>query len=568
MKKEKIFYYSLYFLFLLIIVKYYNVQIRHGKYYEEMATKNHIRQVIVPAYRGTIYSKEGIPMAKNEEDYDLKIYIEEAKEPENAIKELSLILQLRKEEILNKWKQKDVNPTYMPISLITSLEPEELPLVEELRIKHSAFSISKTLKRDYPFSEYSAHVIGYVGEVSSQELKEKKGLRIGEWIGKSGIERAYDERLKGIDEIWQVVVDSKEKEVQRFLLRKGKVGNDLKTSISLSIQKKARDLFGERKGAAVMLNVKNGECVLYYSSPSKKILPPISSKAKLLWKELMSDPSNPLLDRVSQGLYPPGSIFKVILATGSLEEGIWDENKTIICNGSFKFGDRIFKCWKKNGHGTVNLKKAIKESCDVFFYNLGLQMGLNRIEKWGRVFEIDKTANIDLPYEKKGFVPSEEWSLKVRGVPWFAGETVSLSIGQGPVLVTPLKIAQIYSLFATSGKIVYPKIIKDGKANFKELKISKKTIEFLREALKEVVESPSGTAHKILSPLKIAGKTGTAQVMSEEKGKPYIKEHSWFVGYAPEYDPIYVCAVIVENAGHGSEVAAPIVKELLEFALK
>ena len=568
MKKEQIFSIIIALLFLIIILKYYNLQIRYGNYYEELATKNHIRQVINPAYRGALWSLENIALAKNEVDYDLILYLEESKNPEEVINQLIFLLPLRKEEILQRWQQKNLNPSYVPLTLITSIEQEELPLIEELKIKYPEISINKTLKRDYPFSEFLCHAIGYISEASLEDLKENQNLRQGEWVGKIGLEKTYEEYLKGKDEIWQVIVDSKEREVSRHLLEKGKTGNDLKTYLSLDLQRKAKELFGEQRGAAFLFNLKNGAVNLYFSSPSKKIMPPISSRAKIIWKNLFSDPSLPLLDRVCQGTYPPGSIFKVILAVAALEEGIWSPEKKVICRGSFKFGDRVFKCWNPKGHGAVDLHRAIVESCDVYFYNLGLFLGLDRIEKWAKIFEIDKKSNIDLFFEKSGFVPSESWSLAVRGVPWFAGETVSLSIGQGPLLVTPLKIAQIYGAIASGGKLISPSLTKLKKLEYKNLKISSSTLKFVKDALVGVVEEPNGTAHRIKSKILIGGKTGTAQVMSEEKGKKYIKEHSWFVGFAPAEDPEFLCVVIVENAGHGSEVAAPIVKELLEMVVK
>lgn len=568
MKKENFISGILFFSFLAIIFRYYGLQIRHGNYYEELALKNHIRQLIVPAYRGALWSYENFALAKNEVDYNLIFYAEESKNPEEVIKELINLIPLRKDEIIQKWKQRNLNPSYVPITLISSIDPEELPLIEEFKIKYNEISIKKTLKREYPFSEYISHAVGYISEASQQEIKENPGLRSGEWIGKTGLEKSYDNYLKGTDEIWQVIVDSREKEVSRYLLKKGKTGKDLKTFLSLNLHKKAKELFGEQRGAAFLFNVKNGLVYLYFSSPSKKIMPPISSKAKNLWKELFQDPSLPLLDRVSQGTYPPGSIFKVILATAALEEGIWSADKVVNCNGSFKFGNRIFKCWNTKGHGAMNLKEAIIQSCDVYFYNLGLFLGLNRIEKWARIFEIDKKSNLDIFFEKPGFVPSEKWSMAVRKVPWFAGETVSLSIGQGPLLVTPLKIAQIYGVFASDGKLIYPNFNPSKGFEYKNLNLSQNTLNFLKESLIGVVEKPWGTAHRIYGIPLIGGKTGTAQVMTEEKGKPYIKEHSWFVGFAPAENPEYVCVVIVENAGHGSEVAAPIARELLYGLLK
>jgi penicillin-binding protein 2 len=367
-----------------------------------------------------------------------------------------------------------------------------------------------------------------------------------------------------------VVVDSREREVARYLVSRARDGTPLPTSLRIGLHQMAREMFGEDSGAAVVMDVQTGQVLCYYSSPSYPAVPPTSSLAQAVWKQVFADPRKPMLDRVSQGTYAPGSVFKVILAAAALEEGIWGPSRGVSCGGAFQFGNKAFRCWNRGGHGWVDLRRAIAVSCDVYFYQLGLALGVDRIQTWAQRFGMGTRTGVDLPFEKPGLVPSEEWSRRVRGVPWYPGETVSLAIGQGPVLVTAMQACQVYAAIANGGTLLAPRLAAEGVPQRRAVEVSPSTLAFLREALGDVVADPGGTAHRQEQDglPTIAGKTGTSQVMSEVDGKPYIKEHAWFAGFAPRGNPRVACAVLVEHGGHGSEAAAPLAAALMREALK
>lgn len=242
--------------------------------------------------------------------------------------------------------------------------------------------------------------------------------------------------------------------------------------------------------------------------------------------------------------------------------------RTLVCTGGFRFGDKVFRCWNRSGHGAVDLRRAITVSCDCYFYQLGLYLGVERISRWAKAFGVDRRTGVDLPFERSGLVPSEEWSLKTRGTPWYPGETVSLAVGQGPLLLTPLKACQIYAAIAAGGRMPVPRLTHERPSSFTQVSLSPETVFFLREALGDVVASPSGTAHKIDGEPTVAGKTGTAQLTAEVEGRAHPKEHAWFVGFAPVIIPGLPRTILVEHGGHGSEAAAPIAAALLREALK
>ena len=354
----------------------------------------------------------------------------------------------------------------------------------------------------------------------------------------------------------------------RYLVQRAQDGTPLRTGLRISLQQLAREGFGEDAGAAVVMDVHTGDVLCYYSSPCYPTVPPTSSLSQAVWRRVFADPRKPMLDRVAQGTYAPGSVFKVILAAAALEEGIWGASRGVSCGGAFQFGTRAFRCWNRGGHGGVDLHRALMVSCDVYFYQLGLALGVDRIHAWAQRFGMDARSGVDLPFEKAGLVPSEEWSQRVRGVPWYPGETVSLAIGQGPLLVTAMKVCQVYAAIANGGDLVTPRIAREGEPKRQRVEISPSTLTFLRQALGDVVAVPGGTAHGIDGIPTVAGKTGTSQVMSEIEGQPYIKEHAWFAGFAPREDPRVACAVLVEHGGHGSSAAAPLAAALMREALK
>jgi penicillin-binding protein 2 len=567
MKKETLFEAAVVLGFVVLLLRLFSIQVRHGAEYEQMALRNHFRYIPIPAPRGTIWSAEGTTLASNHTATDLVVYREEMGDAEALKRRLCALLPYRRDEVLARWRQMEYTPAYIPHTVLSDLEETEVPMIELEKVRFPELALVKPMRRIYPYAELFSHALGYIAELSPED-QGAAGGRPGDWVGKAGLERSYDERLRGADGQWAVVVDSREREVARYLERRAQDGTPLRTGLRLALHQAARDAFGEDSGAAVVMDVRTGEVLCYYSSPGYPTVPPTSSLAQAVWKRVFADPRKPMLDRVSQGTYPPGSLFKVILASAALEEGIWGPSRTVHCGGAFQFGNKAFRCWNRGGHGAVDMRRALMVSCDVYFYQLGLALGVDRINAWGRRFGMDVRTGVDIPFEKTGLIPSEEWSQRVRKVPWYPGETVSLAIGQGPVLVTAMKACQVYAAIANGGELLAPRLAPDGEPRRQRVEIAPSTLAFLRSALGDVVAVAGGTAHGIDGIPTIAGKTGTSQVMSEVAGQPYIKEHAWFAGFAPRENPRVACAVLVEHGGHGSSAAAPLAATLLREALK
>jgi penicillin-binding protein 2 len=443
-------------------------------------------------------------------------------------------------------------------------------------------SIQIEPKRNYPYGKMAAHVLGYVSEINSEELKSKgyKDYSPGDFIGKYGLEKNYENYLRGVDGEKRVEVDAIGREVRTLDIKESVPGNNLYLNIDMEIQTLAEKALESKKGGCIALETKTGAVIALVSRPSFDPNKFSSGITKEDWKEVTTDKTHPLQNRVIQGRYPPGSVFKIVLALKALDVGILNERTNFLCRGSFPFGNRVFKCWKKGGHGNVAIHRGIVESCDVFFYNVGVRLGIDRIHAMADQIGLGKLTGIDLPGEKQGLVPSSEWKKKTFGEPWYEGETVSVSIGQGAVWLTPIQLAQLSSFVANEGvtftpqivnKIVSPegKVIKafDPVMNT-DVKLKKEVINTVKEGMKGVVNEPSGTAYgSRIQNINMSGKTGTAQVASLEKGK-LLGDHAWFIAFAPAEAPSISICVLVEHGGHGSSVSAPIAKIITENIYK
>ncbi|MDO8643744.1 MAG: penicillin-binding protein 2, partial [bacterium] len=437
--------------------------------------------------------------------------------------------------------------------------------------------------RFYPLKDLSGITLGYVGEISSEKLKRyrsegEKGYSMGDEIGVSGLEKTWEKYLRGQDGYEQRIVDATGRVVTTedlsSLLHEEEAvsGNHLVTTLDLDLQRYAQERFGQRTGAAAVLSVKTGEILAFVSRPSYDPNILSGNVSPEQWKSLIEDPMKPFLNRLYQAAYPPGSTYKIIVAAAALEEGVIDFKQTVYCPGHLYFG-RLFRCWKEGGHGTVNIKKAMVESCDVFFYEMGRRLGVDRIAKYAKKFGLGEKTGIQLEGESAGLIPTQEWKLKNRHQAWMKTEDLSIAIGQGYDLVTPLQNALLIAAVANGGKKIRPFLVSEAKTPAGEvvyrfepeegerIGLKPETIQFLQEALIGVVKDNGGTAHGLSwRKVSMAGKTGTAQVVSEE-GKSRFKglkgDHSWFVAYSPTEAPEIAISVLVEHGGHGSSVAAP-----------
>jgi penicillin-binding protein 2 len=436
--------------------------------------------------------------------------------------------------------------------------------------------------RQYEKGSLASHLLGYIAEISDEELKSEAyvGYFPGDYVGKSGIERSWEKFLHGSDGGRQIEVDARGRILRTISETPPTVGASLVLTIDAELQKRTEEGFGDQAGAAVVMDVNTGEILSFVSNPG---FDPSLFAGRMpadKWKEYLEDKRHPLENKALKGQYPPGSTFKIITALAGLEEGLVDERTSVVCKGSYTLGGNKFGCWEKKGHGTVNLKRALKESCDVYFYQLGERLGIDRIAAYARKFAIGAPMGVGLENEKGGLIPDSAWKEKRHGKKWYQGDTLPASIGQGYVLMTPVQLASMISAVSTGGTAYRPHLIKrvidqDGKV-LQESKpeiiaqtgISRRSFEAVKEGLAAVVNETSGTGGQArLYEVKVAGKTGTSQVVKQRERKGFIpyqyRDHALFVAFAPYDRPEVAVAVVVEHGEHGGSAAAPIAGRVL-----
>jgi penicillin-binding protein 2 len=581
------------FLCVAILMRLFFLQIVKGDYLFTLSEKNRIRIKRLPPLRGIIYDREQNILAYNIPGFSL--YIDRRDIQKNGNNTDSIVGTIAKltgrdfvslKKVLEKYKSV---PSYVPIKLISNLNWKTLSKIESFSFFLPGVYVDFDPIRSYPYKKCTASVVGYVLEADKNDIKRFKNLLPGDYTGKSGIEKEYNKLLIGKSGKKVVEADAKGMELQVLSQKLPQQGMSLVLNIRKDLQKLAYSLLNERAGVVIAMNPNNGEILCYVSSPSFD--PNLFAKGISFseWKKLINNPLHPLSNRGIGGLYPPGSTFKVITAISGLTNKVVDSKEEVTCNGVYILGDTKYRCWKKYGHGKISIVRAIKESCDVFFYDLGVRVGIDNIYKTGSKFNLGFKTGIDLPGEKKGLLPSKEWKLKAFNSPWYPGETPPVAIGQGYTLVTPLQMLVVYSAIANGGTIYEPRIVntilnskgeivkKFSPKVLRKLNIPLKVLSTVREGLREVVNEIHGTAYSVkINGFEYSGKTGTAQVkkIGEKRVKdinklPYKeRDHAWFVAYAPSEKPVFAVVVLVEHSGHGGSVAAPIAKELIKYYFK
>jgi penicillin-binding protein 2 len=471
-----------------------------------------------------------------------------------------------------------------PLKLKANISREELAMVETRRLDLPGVTVDMVIRRNYPYENLAAHLIGYLGEISQEELEEEEFInhKIGYFIGKYGIEHKFELDLKGENGGRQIEVNALGRKMKVWGQVEPNPGNNLFLTLDIELQKAAEEAMMGKKGALVAMDPQNGDILALVSKPDFD--PNLFARgiSPETWKRISENSSHPLQNRAIQGQYPPGSVYKIIMAIAGLEEKIITPETTFQCSGALPFGNRDYLCWKKEGHGRISLRRAIVESCDVYFYNLGLRLGVDRIAKYAMGLGLGRVTGFPLGHEKAGLIPTSSWKMKRFGIPWQAGENLSIAIGQGFNLVTPLQVACTLSALANGGKLYRPRIVQAIKAphgetlkefppeDAKTLHISPETLEILREALWGVVNSPGGTGGRArIDGFDVAGKTGTAQVVQRREGRGELypaeqQDHAWFVCFAPARQPQITVVALIEHGGHGGAVAAPVAKKVLE----
>ncbi|MCK5124921.1 MAG: penicillin-binding protein 2 [candidate division Zixibacteria bacterium] len=568
-----------FFIILLLGRMIYLQTFRYESLYKQ-SEKNRIRIQSVTPKRGIIFDREKRILVDNRASYTLSVVPVEIAKTETAQK-LSTLLDLEQSEITRRIRKNTIS-RFQPALIKRDLGFEQIAILEEQNELFPGAVYRKDQVRLYKPDLSAECFTGYVGEISSEEIKslDPSIYKAGRVIGKSGIEKQYDRELRGLEGTEYLEITASGQllgvlEEQHGVL--AEPGGDIVLTIDKDIQKAANESFVDFScGAAVALDPRNGEILAIVSKPSNDANIFSSVIPAVLWQSILADTNNPLLNRPLNGLYPPASTYKLVIAGAGLELGLIDRNSVFphSCTGGYRFGIRVFRCWLPAGHGKTNVVEAIERSCDVYFYQLGQKLGLEEFYKYSTACGFGRKTGIDLPQEASGNVPDREWYDKRIGKgQWTMAVILNLAIGQGEILSTPLQLAQFYCGLANKGRVYRPHLLKsiietDGRETSRggefsfALPFSPETLEILNEGLVQVMHGEEGTARgSKIKGVTMAGKTGTAQ-------NPHGENHSWFVGFAPADDPQIVACVIVENAGHGSDHAAPAVRKILKTYLE
>jgi penicillin-binding protein 2 len=556
-----------------IAAAYFFHQVVGGAGYLELAENNRLRRLNIDAPRGTIFDRHGRVLVENLPSYSLSIDRAAARDFEASLAFAARALGRPVAELRAVLERPGA--THLPASLLA--EGLSLPEVARFRVaqlEHPEFEVEVTQRRFYRLGAYAAHVVGYLGEVRQDEVKSEPAVyRPGDWIGRRGVERVHDRTLRGERGERVVVVDSRGFPVREFGRSLGKPGTSLELTIDAGLQQEAEHQMADKVGAVVAIDPRDGAVRALVSSPAYDPNLFARKLAAADWQALLENPRHPLQNRALQSAYPPGSVFKIVMATAGLAEGVITPANTVGCPGFGYYYGRRFHCWKKGGHGTVDLERALMLSCDVYFYSLGQKLGIERIAKHARMFGLGAKTGVDLEGERSGLVPDEAWSRAVRKHPWYPGETISVAIGQGALLVTPIQMATMVAVAANGGRHVTPYLVAGAAraADDRALPLPPSLLEPVRRGLWRVVNEPGGTgASSRVAGADVAGKTGTVQVASQEAYSDNtqvaweLRNHAWFASYAPAFAPELVVVVFVEHGGMGSRAAAPIAKALYE----
>ncbi|CAB5082418.1 Peptidoglycan D,D-transpeptidase MrdA (EC [Olavius algarvensis associated proteobacterium Delta 3] len=578
--------------FAILGFRLFHLQVLHGDELRELSERNSIRLQSIDPPRGLIFDRNGRLLVDNRPAFDVSIIPKDAKPLEETIRKLSRLLGVPADGLMTKIKTRRRQSAYQPIPLKQDIGRNVLAAIEARRYDLPGVFIDVKPRRQYIYRQSAAHLIGYLGEINADELS--CGLyddcRAGDYIGKFGIEKAYESSLRGGRGGRQVEVSAKGQVVRVMKTVGAKPGQNIFLTIDQQLQLKAEELLAAQAGAAIAMDPTTGQLLAMASSPSFDQNAFVSGMTHDQWNVLISNPQRPMSNKAVQGEYPPASTYKIVTAIAGLEEELIDETTTFFCPGFLKFGNRVYRCWKKGGHGHMDVVRAIAESCDVFFYQVGQKLGVDRIAWYARACGLGSSTGSKMDHEAKGLIPTAEWKLKRTGIPWQAGETLSVAIGQGYNLVTPIQMLTLVAAVANQGAQYQPFVLERVETAQEEviktsqpkevsrLPVSPDTLELVRRGLWEVVNTPGGTAYgSRLKDVDMSGKTGTAQIVGRKDDEPeaedeeieeQFKDHAWFVAYAPSEAPRIAVAVIVEHGEHGSSTAAPIAREMIRSYLK
>jgi len=566
------FQYSMVAIFLFLISGFWVLQVRDGESNSQLAERNRVKTVPMLAPRGKLLDRDGRVIVDNQAAFTL-LLTRENLNPDH-VDGIAAGLGLDPQDIRARLRRFASRPKYVPLMIKQDLTPAEITFVESHRDSgtYPEMELIQNQRRLYPQNGLAAHAIGYVGEVSESELETPEFAKYsqGAIVGKAGLERQYNDILIGVDGERRVVVDSSGREHEVLESVEATPGNSLQLTLDLDLQAVAELALEGQRGAVVALDPRTGEVLAMVSRPAFDPNAFAAHISNEYWKQLTSGTDNPMLNRAIQAQFAPGSTFKPIMALAGLETGTITDHDTFHCPGGATFYGRFFKCWQKKGHGTVDVHRGIVQSCDVFFYNLGNKLGIDNIAMYAEMAGIGKKTGIDLPGEAEGLMPSSKWKLRTQREKWYAGETISVSIGQGAVTVTPLQLASAIGGIVSGGAWFKPHLVKAAAAlEPRRADLRPESVAAVVSGMYGVVnEGGTGAAARIEG-VEFSGKTGSAQRVSNDLRKSGLldkdedKDNGWFVGFAPRENPEIVVAVLLEGGEHGA-LAAPVARDVIK----
>lgn len=575
--------------FTLIISRLWFLQIHHGEEYKDRAYNNRVRIRQLAAPRGHIVDRKGREIVTNRPSFNVVLIREDSYDIDDVLKRLAKVLEVDISLLWKRIREAEGTPRYIPIRLQDDIDWEKLAYLENHNQDFSGIRIEVQPVRVYHYKDLAAHAIGYLGLINKEELQkaDREIYSGGDLVGKSGLEKIREQDLRGEKGYSSSEVNARGFEQQVLTGEEPLPGREISLTIDVELQQVAETFMelGERAGAAVAMEVNTGRLLTIASTPPIHLEEFVGGISIKNWKKLLDNNKHPLINKVVQAAYPPGSTFKMITAFAGLATHVITPETTIYCPGHYKFGNRTYHCWKHSGHGEVNLEKAIAESCDVYFYQVGQRVGVDELAKFARKFGLGSKTGVELEHEKSGLVPTKAWKRERYNTKWHEGETLSVAIGQGFNLATPLQICVMTSVLANGGKHYVPQLVEkvtdpDGNVIEQfEPKLANEITGYdnyfalIQKAMTEVVQGKHGTARNVrIEGLTIGGKTGTAQVVKvaqyrhlKEEDIPYkYRDHAWFTCFAPAENPEIAVTVMVEHGLHGGSGAGPVARAILQ----
>ncbi len=589
-KKVRVFAILVVISFLCLWMRIWYLQILKWQYLTGLSESNRVRMVTLPANRGMIKDRNGETLVSIRPAFNLYLIPEDVSELDSSLDKLSQIISFDREKLKKEMRR---SKAFEEVLIKGDISREEVAFVEENNMSLPGIQIKAEPLRNYVHNSLASHTLGYLGEISKASLERDKGAsyRQGDFVGKNGLENIYEITLRGKKGYKEVEVDVSGRELKTLRKLPPQSGNNLVLTLDVRVQQELEKLISGTmekvlNGSVVVMKVQTGEIIAIASNPSFDPNMFAAGISPENWNTLVNDEWHPLQNRSIHGQYPPGSTYKIVTAIAGLEEGIIKPDTSIFCPGHFKLGRGRYRCWKKSGHGSVNLHDALVQSCDVYFYTIGHRLGIDTIAKYAKRFGLGSPTRLGLSQEKKGLIPTTRWKLLNKKEPWLLGETISASIGQGYNLVTPIQQASMISAVANGGVLLKPYLVKrieepEGHSQNEffpkivgQLGVAPENLAQIRKALRDVVNGARGTAKRSrLKNIIVSGKTGTAQVVRMKSNEELEKDeaipvkyrdHAWFVAFAPYEKPEIAVSVIIEHGGHGGATAVPIAGAVLK----